>query len=58
MLLPSCPRDVRMAGGAGLPWVLVTNDDGIEAPGIRALAQVLGREAQDVCRVAVCAPDV
>jgi 5'-nucleotidase len=43
------------AGGGGLPAVLVTNDDGIEAPGLRALVQALVQGGR--CRVFVCAPD-
>ncbi|CAI5514562.1 unnamed protein product, partial [Closterium sp. Naga37s-1] len=45
-----------MAANDALPAVLVVNDDGIEAPGIKALVAVLG--SAGFCRVFVCAPDV
>ncbi|RZS18133.1 hypothetical protein BHM03_00050360 [Ensete ventricosum] len=37
------------------PSLLVTNDDGIDAPGLRFLVDLL--VAADRCRVLVCAPD-
>lgn len=37
------------------PAVLVTNDDGIHAPGLRALVEALVH--LDCCHVYVCAPD-
>ena len=43
-------------GDASLPIILLTNDDGFDAPGIKALAAVLGNA--DFCRVLVIAPDV
>ncbi|PKA52533.1 5'-nucleotidase [Apostasia shenzhenica] len=43
------------AGAATLPAVLVTNDDGIDAPGLQYLVQML--VASDRYRVLVCAPD-
>ncbi|CAI5490510.1 unnamed protein product [Closterium sp. Naga37s-1] len=49
-------RKQRMAANDALPAVLVVNDDGIEAPGIKALVAVLG--SAGFCRVFVCAPDV
>ncbi|GJP32627.1 hypothetical protein CLOM_g17239 [Closterium sp. NIES-68] len=45
-----------MAPNDALPAVLVVNDDGIEAAGIKALVSVLG--SAGFCRVFVCAPDV
>ncbi|KAG0556659.1 hypothetical protein KC19_11G070300 [Ceratodon purpureus] len=39
----------------GLPNVLVTNDDGINAPGLRALVAALVEDGS--CNVFVCAPD-
>ncbi|KAL8508206.1 hypothetical protein ACS0TY_018699 [Phlomoides rotata] len=41
--------------GGDLPTVMVTNDDGIDAPGIRALVRVL--VSSNRFRVLVCAPD-
>lgn len=40
---------------AGRPTVMVTNDDGIDAPGLRALVRVL--VAANRFNVLVCAPD-
>jgi hypothetical protein len=44
-----------MASTAAQPVVLVTNDDGIDAPGLRFLVDQL--VAQGRYRVLVCAPD-
>ncbi|MQM08717.1 hypothetical protein Taro_041578 [Colocasia esculenta] len=44
-----------MEGGAARPIVLVTNDDGIDAPGLRFLVQALVSVGR--YRVLVCAPD-
>ncbi|KAL8486398.1 hypothetical protein ACS0TY_022730 [Phlomoides rotata] len=41
--------------GGDLPTVMVTNDDGIDAPGLRALVRVL--VSSNRFRVLVCAPD-
>ncbi|XP_073303780.1 uncharacterized protein [Primulina huaijiensis] len=41
--------------GGDRPTVMVTNDDGIDAPGLRALVSVL--VSSDRFRVLVCAPD-
>ena len=41
--------------GNGLPNVLVTNDDGINAPGLRALVAALIEDG--CCNVFICAPD-
>lgn len=38
-----------------LPSVLVTNDDGINAPGLRALVAALVEDGS--CNVFICAPD-
>lgn len=42
-------------GGGNRPTVMVTNDDGIDAPGIRALVHVL--VSSNRFNVLVCAPD-
>ncbi|CAN5954273.1 unnamed protein product, partial [Sphagnum jensenii] len=49
------PQQQEAAAGGGSPAVLVTNDDGIEAPGLQALVQALVQGGR--CRVFVCAPD-
>jgi hypothetical protein len=42
-------------GDPAAPCVLLTNDDGIDAPGLRAMAEaLLGANA---CRLLVCAPN-
>lgn len=46
---------VAKAQHNGLPNVLVTNDDGINAPGLRALVAVLIEDVS--CNVFICAPD-
>ena len=56
----ACSRRARtapasMASTAAQPVVLVTNDDGIDAPGLRFLVDQL--VAQGRYRVLVCAPD-
>ncbi|KAL4588310.1 hypothetical protein LXL04_001194 [Taraxacum kok-saghyz] len=43
------------AGGSDLPTIMVTNDDGIDAPGLQALVRVL--VSTNHYRVWVCAPD-
>jgi len=43
-------------GGGELPLVLVANDDGIEAAGLRALVRALADASPPLCRVAVAAP--
>jgi 5'-nucleotidase len=43
------------AEGSSLPNVLITNDDGINAPGLRALVAALIEDGS--CHVFVCAPD-
>ena len=43
------------SGGGDRPTVMVTNDDGIDAPGIRALLHVL--VSSNRFNVYVCAPD-
>ena len=43
------------AGGSDRPTIMVTNDDGIDAPGLQALVRVLASTSQ--YRVWVCAPD-
>uniref|UniRef100_A0ACD5UM30 Uncharacterized protein n=1 Tax=Avena sativa TaxID=4498 RepID=A0ACD5UM30_AVESA len=45
-----------MASTAAAPVVMVTNDDGIDAPGLRFLVDQL--VAQGCYRVLVCAPDI
>ena len=39
----------------GRPTILVSNDDGIEAPGLRAL--VLALHTANFAKIIVCAPD-
>lgn len=55
----SAKRIATMSGGGGgggdRPTVMVTNDDGIDAPGIRALVHVL--VSSNRFNVLVCAPD-
>jgi 5'-nucleotidase len=48
--MSSCPPG---AGFAGVPTVLITNDDGVDAPGLLALRQAL----TSIARVVVIAPD-
>lgn len=45
----------RVSSSGGRPIVMVTNDDGIDAPGLRALVHVL--VASNRFHVVVCAPD-
>lgn len=45
----------RVCSSRGRPIVMVTNDDGIDAPGLRALVHVL--VASNRFHVVVCAPD-
>lgn len=47
----------QLSGGSGddRPTVMVTNDDGIHAPGIKALVRAL--VSSDRFQVFVCAPD-
>ncbi len=40
---------------AARPTVLVSNDDGIDAPGLRALLMAL--HTADFAKILVCAPD-
>ena len=49
------PSSVVEAPENGLPSVLVTNDDGINAPGLRTLVAALIEDGS--CNVFVCAPD-
>lgn len=42
-------------GSGNRPAIMVTNDDGIDAPGLRALVQVLVSAGRYI--VQVCAPD-
>ena len=53
---PNLDLRAMALGDPSLPAVLLTNDDGIDAPGIKALAAVLGNAG--FCRVLVIAPDV
>jgi 5'-nucleotidase len=39
------------------PRVLVSNDDGIDAPGLRALVRALADDGNDAAQIFVCAPD-
>ncbi|KAJ4952548.1 hypothetical protein NE237_029380 [Protea cynaroides] len=52
--LPSSSSDTVQTTDCSKPIVLVTNGDGIEAPGLSFLVEALVREGQ--CSVHVCAP--
>jgi len=43
-----------MGTQGGLPRVLVSNDDGVAAPGLRALVSALHRS--ECCEIYVCGP--
>lgn len=49
------PNNVGGDGGSDRPTIMVTNDDGIDAPGLQALVRVL--VSTNRYRVWVCAPD-
>lgn len=49
------PNTVGDDAGSDRPTIMVTNDDGIDAPGLQALVRVLVSTNQ--YRVLVCAPD-
>ncbi|KAL7601286.1 hypothetical protein Lser_V15G25767 [Lactuca serriola] len=55
ILLMENPNTVGDDAGSDRPTIMVTNDDGIDAPGLQALVRVLVSTNQ--YRVLVCAPD-
>src|ERR1700748_3024315 len=50
---PAAPKKGKSKGGSRLPTILVTNDDGINAPGIRNLVEAV----RGLGKVVVVAPD-
>lgn len=46
--------DTLIAPGSGRPRILISNDDGINAPGLRALVAEL--HVEEFCDIIVCSP--